>query len=306
MSRLPALCLLLSVGVACGPPDFSTLDITIDLNPPDFVDGFSNASLCDDDKVYRGDVGPAALPGEHLVGMCGIEGNVRIDSRVEQAEKTSPYLSSIKEVRGDVTIENGASGGVMSALERITGHLDVSGRTAMEKLRHAGSVTFNPTSADAVNGLTGLVEVKGDLLLKGVGGFISVPGLEKLERVGGTLHFEGSNQLIMVALPALVTTDRFVVKNARSLERIVLLQATTMTNLSVMDNPILRSVKLPMLKEIEGASAIVNNPYLQEFEAPKLENAGDLTHCDNGATGTDALVALASQVKRGRVGPCRR
>lgn len=314
MSQRLAISLLLSLGAACGPPDFSSLDIVIDLDPPGFVspdDVSAYVPLCDDDAVYKGDVGPNALPGEHLAGKCGIEGNVMINLAVEQL---GSYFASIREVRGDVMILFEGSGGVMTALEQVSGELVIAGTTRranqteptpMGKVRYAGSVVFKATSGGSTNALVGLTEVNGDLLIQGPQ-IANVTGLKNLERVGGTLQFQNVASIGAIDFPNLVSAGKFIVLTSNALQIIALDRVATLKNLSIVGNPKLAQVRAVALKEITGESVIEKNPMLEYFNAPSLENSGDLTHCDNGAGFVRDITAVAGQIKKGSIGPCRR
>lgn len=335
MQRLTLFLPVLLLSIACGPPDF---DIVIDLDPPELEaeeEGVEKP-LCDESAVYVGDVRASAVPEGLLQGMCAIQGTVTIDADVEA---TGTSLNDIKEVRGDVVVERAQSGGVMRALERITGKLLIRGFTSrvnspstgtMAALKEVGALRMEGTSGDGARGLSGLRRVRGnvelmalnpttslyglsalqvidgDLVIDNARTFPGAQGLKNLSSIGGALRLTRVRNLKNLDdLESLRTLGSLHIGGALALETIRLPHITALGSLYVDDNTALKTVALPALVSLSQASTVKRNPALVGLSLPKLTSMpAGLAHCYNNSALQADLDALGARVGKDKLSVC--
>uniref|UniRef100_A0A0G4GZM0 Uncharacterized protein n=1 Tax=Chromera velia CCMP2878 TaxID=1169474 RepID=A0A0G4GZM0_9ALVE len=99
----------------------------------------------------------------------------------------------------------------------------------------------------------------------------------KLISVDSDLDLKRSPQLVDVNFNSLrVGQDTVNIEELASLERLTFPSLQTTANINIRDMPVLRTVDLPSLRQIDNALRVTNDTALQTIRAPKMALSGNL------------------------------
>lgn len=249
-------------------------------------------TVLDSVGVWQGDL--SSLEGIHFCeGYCArsVTGNLVIRG---SAVTNLAGLACLTAIGGDLVIFHNTALESLEGLENLTmvpGELFIAGNPALSSLSGLQNlnsiendftigydnfedeeyVYYSNVSLTSLSGLEGLATIGGDLSIYSAESLISLSGLENLHSIGGDLvigyhndddDFPGNDALTSLdGLDTLgsVGGDLFIGYNLALVDMLSLYGLTTVTDVSILDNPVLTdTAALALVSEIESIGGTVS------------------------------------------------
>ncbi|MEM9192094.1 MAG: hypothetical protein AAGF12_23175 [Myxococcota bacterium] len=253
-----------------------------------------------DDLAALRELTSLSLSGTALSNISGLRGVTRIDEGVQfwQTGLTDLNGLQLTEIGTDLTIRANPRLTGLRGLESLTaigrslfvndneGLIDT---TALQRLTSSGGVWFEGNrQLPDINGLTGLTEIDGNLVLIDNATLRDLGGLRAVTSITGHVRIERNPSLTtLTGLDALETVDEYMTIQGPVASLRALASLRSARDLSISGTATTSLSGLEALTTVNRLS-LTNNDALTDLRALALREAGTLSVSDN-----DALVSLA-------------